>query len=85
MASKSSIKRTVGKAVKGVAKVASHLPGPAGIVGKVVGAGASLLGGRSKGTGKRHRFSVSKYAKKIMKAKLDAKLMKIKMSPLRGL
>lgn len=90
MGKRSSAKKLVGKAlggISGVSKVAGKLlPGPLGLVAKGIGA-VTGLGGGSKGTkgGRKNRFSITKYARRILKAKLDAKLMRIKMSPLRGL
>lgn len=63
---------------------------PGGNVAKLAikGAGAigGLLGGRGRSGKRRSRgFSINKYVKKITKAKMDAKLMKIKLSALKGI
>lgn len=85
MGKKAKIAKVAGAALRGAGKVASYLPGPVGLVGKVAGAVGGMVGGKGRSGKKRSKFSINKYAKRIMKAKLDAKLWKIKMAPLRGL
>lgn len=62
-----------------------------GAIGATLGYLSSKTLGASKSSGygvpvrRAHRFSISRYAKKILKAKLDAKIQKYKLAPLKGL
>lgn len=76
--------KIAGKAFKGAAKLASFVPGPIGMAAKAASSVVGSIGGKG-GVKKRSRFSISKYAKKLMKAKLDAKIQKYKFSALKGL
>jgi len=76
--------KIAGKALRGAAKLASFAPGPIGMVAKVAGK-ALGSGGSTGGVRRKSRFSISKYARKLMKAKLDAKIQKYKFSALKGL
>lgn len=53
------------------------------VAGKAIGAITGLKFGAKKR--RRTSFSITKYQKKLIKAKLDAKLMRTKLSGLRGL
>lgn len=78
--------------IKKGAKLAGKLAGavakrtPLGSVASLAIGGVKALGGlRGKATKRKSRFSISRYANRLMKAKLNAKIQKVKFSALRGL
>ena len=96
MASRRTVKKAAARtaggikgAINKVAKVASFVPGPVGIVGSIAGA---LTGGGSQssasgksGTGKKRIFSIARMQKRLIQAKINAKIQKARLSAFKGL